>query len=444
MIYKNFYSEKIDDLEESQKQILDEITHIKITHKNMEEEWKRKETELINEKNLSEFKDAIEDVENEDYESAIMKFKKVNCWADDRIKFISFFKIGYCCLQSNDEGRYKKALKWFLKAEKICDYQKDDVLLLFRNIALVYILIGEKESKIENYNKSNEYFKKIILNIKDADFLCFYEALIHIARNYMDMCDEVSMNQVYEYFEISESIMLFICCCKCNLTEDMLYVLVHNMARLFYHKAEKVDAKYMKTAQELYKYVLDMNYVKKNKELLAMSNINAGMSFQYDINDKMENTKKAIAYYEIGISLYGGNDATKYQYEIINAELNIASAYKTIYSISSEKGYFKKCLNLTNKIIGKVKYNPNNSLLLRTYMLQLYLYIEALKLGQNPNEFIDLDNVRNKLEIMSGQINYEKYKYSYQLLLCELDLLLMNEENSFKIDSIKGKILNIG
>ena len=83
---------------------------------------------------------------------------------------------------------------------------------------------------------------------------------------------------------------------------------------------------------------------------------------------------------------------------------------------------------LLNQIIGKIKYNPQNSLLLRTYILKLYLYIEALKLGQNPEMFIDLDNVGNKLEIISDQINYEKYKYTCQLLLCELDLLLMNEE----------------
>lgn len=443
MIYKGFCIDKIDDLQKGQKQIIDEIKQIKITHKDMEEEWKRKEDELINEKNMSEFKDAIEDVESGDYESAIMKFKKVNCWADDRTKFISYFKIGFCYSQLNDEDRYKKALCWFLKAEKICDYQSDDVVLLFRNIALVYIFIGEKESKIDNYNKSNEYFKKVIINIKDEELLYFYETLIHIARNYMDMCDEVSMNKVAEYLEISESIMSFICCCECNLTEEMLYVLVHNMARLFYHKAEKIDNKFMKTAQELYKYVLDMNYVKKNKELLAMSNINTGMSFQYDLNDKMKNAKKAIAFYETGISLYEADNASKYQYEIVNAKLDIASAYKTIYCFSGEEKYFEKCMDLTNEIIGKVKYNPQNSLLLRTYMLQLYLYIEALKLGRNPNVFIDLDNLRNKLEIISSQINYEKYNYTCQLLLCELDLLLMNEENYCKIDSIKNKILSI-
>ncbi|MBD5463205.1 MAG: hypothetical protein HDR24_09145 [Lachnospiraceae bacterium] len=443
IIYKSFYIDKIDDLQRGQKQILDEIKQIKITHKNMEEEWKRKETDLINEKNISEFKNAMEDVENGDYESAIMKFKKVNCWADDRTKFISYFKIGFCYSQLNDVDRYKKALIWFLKAEKICDYQKDDVVLLFRNIALTYIFIGQKENKIDNYNKSNEYFEKVAIYIKDEEQLYYYETLIHIARNYMDMCDEVSMNEVSEYLQISESIMMFICCCECNLTEEMLYVLVHNMARLFYHKAEKIDAKYMKTAQELYEYVLDMNYVKKNNELLAMSNINTGMSFQYDFNDKMKNAKKAIAFYEIGISLYEADNASKYQYEILNTKLDIASAYETIYCLSVEEKYFEKCMDLTNEIIGKVNYNPQNSLLFRTYILQLYLYIEALKLGQNPDMFIDIDNLRNKLEIISSQINYEKYKYTCQLLFCELDLLLMDDDNCHKIDFIREKILSI-
>jgi hypothetical protein len=195
---------------------------------------------------------------------------------------------------------------------------------------------------------------------------------------------------------------------------ELTYVLVHNAARLFFQKAEKIDDKYMKTAQQLYKYVLDMDYVKENKELLAMLNINAGMAFQYDENDKFENAKKALAYYECGKDLYESIDEVNYQSEIANAELDIAAAYKTIYHFTGDEKDFRKCLDLTNGIIGKIKYSPKNSLLLRTYLMQLYLYLEAVKCGQTPSGLIDLEHVRNKLSIMSSQINYEKYKYTYQ------------------------------
>lgn len=444
MIYKCFSIEKIDELQNGQKQILDEIKQIKITQKDIETEWKKKEAELINKNNMAEFNSALEDIENGDYELAINKLKKVNCWANDNhTKFISFFKIGFCYSQLNSEERYEKALAWFIKAEKICDYQRDDVVLLFRNIALTYIHIGENERKYDNYNKSNEYFEKVIMNVKEADELYYYEALIHIARNYMDMCDEIPIDDVLKNLGISEIIMSFICCCDCKLTAEMMYILVHNMARMYYHKAEKIDLKYMKTARELYEYVLTMDYVKQNKELSAMANINAGMSYQYDVDDKLENAKKAIAFYEMGISLYESKRAENYKYQIANAKLNIASAYKTIYHYSKDMEDFRKSIDKTNEIIRKEKYNPENSLLFRTYMLQLYLYIEALKHKKSPLEYIDLDNVCNKLSAMSCQVNYEKYNYTYQLLMCELDLLLMNEEHYEKIDSIKETLLNI-
>lgn len=444
IIYKFFSIEKINSLLNGQEKIFDEIKQIKITQKNIETEWKKREDELINKSNMAEFNSALEDIEDKDYESAIIKLKKVNIWANDNhTKFISYFKIGFCYSQLNTEDRYEKALKWYLRAEKISNYQRDDVVLLFRNIALTYISIGESESKGDNYSKSNEYFEKVIINSKEKDELYYYEALIHIARNYMDMCDEVPMNDVVNYLEISEIIMSFIGCSKCKLTAEMMYVLVHNMARLFYHKAEKIDHKYMETARELYEYVLTMDYVKQNKELLAMSNINAGMSYQYDIDNKLENLEKAIAFYEIGISLYESKGAVNYKYQIINAKLGIASVYKSRYQYYGKMEDFIKSVDMTNEIISKEKYNPGNSLLFRTYMLQLYLYIEALKHKEIPNEYIDLDKVRNKLSIMSYQVNYEKYKCTYQLLNCELDLLLINEEQYEKIESIKETILKI-
>ena len=60
-----------------------------------------------------------------------------------------------------------------------------------------------------------------------------------------------------------------------------------------------------------------------------------------------------------------------------------------------------------------------------------------------PEEFINIDNVCNIIEIMSSQVSYEKYDYIYQLLKCELKLLLMDEKDSKIIDSIKEKLLNI-
>lgn len=439
-IYKFFSIKKICELQNGQKQILDEIKNIENVRKDSDEE----KIELINEINMKEFNSALEDIETGDYAQAIDKFKKVNCWTDNRhIKFLSYFNIGFCYAQLRVEDRCEKALTWFKKAEKICDYKTDDVILLFRNIALTYINMADQENKIANCKEANKYFGKLIRNAKETETLYCCDALIHIARNFMDMCDEIPMEDVREHLAIAETIMSFICYCECELTAEMMYILVHNMARLFYFKAEKIDFKYMKNAQELYEFVLTMDYVKQNKEVLAMSNINAGLSYQNDVDHPVENIKKAIVFYEIGINLYESKSVEQYKNEIVNAKLDIATAYKSLYFYSEKIEDFKQSLNKINEIIIQEKYNPNNSLLLRTYMAQLYLYITALKIGEDPSGYIDLDNVCGKLDIMSKQIGYEKYKYTYQVLKCELELLLGRNEDCEKISSIKELLLSI-
>ena len=78
----------------------------------------------------------------------------------------------------------------------------------------------------------------------------------------------------------------------------------------------------------------------------------------------------------------------------------------------------------------------------RTYILQLYLYIDAFKNGDTPENYIDLSDLRNRLDAFYQQVNYEKYNYIYQLLVCELELLIY-EEDCEKSESIKEKLLEI-
>lgn len=439
-IYKSILEKEIDELQSGNKEILTELRQIKhVLNKKGYMEY----GDPIKKNISAEFEQAMEYMEDGEYELAIKSFKKLNHWLDDmHKKYVSYFMIAFCYSQLNSENGYENALIWYLKSESKFSKQNEDRLLLYRNIALTYIYIGESENKIDNYKKSNEYFKKVILNLKDNNMLYYYEALIHIARNYMDMCDELPMDKVSDYLEISENIMSFVCCCECELTEELMFVLVHNMARLFYHKAEKVDFKYMKTAQKLYEYAIELKYARQNPRMLAMLNINIGMSYQYDIDNKLENAKKAIPYYETGIHLYESISGINYRKQIENAKLDIASANKTIYCFSQDIQYFENAVDIAKEIINQERYTIENSLLFRTYILQLYLYIDALKNEDTPEKYIDLCDLRNRLDVISKQINYEKYNYTYQLLVCELELITSGEDCE-KSESIKEKLLKI-
>lgn len=376
-IFKYFFQQKIQELENGQQKIIDKLEQIQI-----KDEIIRKES-MDRERQVS-LQEALEDMDAGDYEKAIAKFKQINYWTEDsHIKFSCQFYIGFCYAKQNIPDRLKKALSWFQKAERCCDYETDDAVLLLRNIALTYLYIGESEDRLSNYEMSNSYFRKIITILKKEDSLDYYDAIIHIARNYLDICDDVPSDKTLLYLEAAELLMCSLFDEDCELNAELFAILVHNMARVYYHKAEKVDSKYIKTAQQLYEYVLTTDYAKQNTAFLAMTNENAGMAYQYDLENRLENAKIAIGFYETAAALYQSEDVLRDEYRISNAKLNIAAACKMVYAFTGEEKYFKKSITNLREVTSKGVYTHRNTLFFRTYLMQLDLYtrVPALHLG---------------------------------------------------------------
>lgn len=236
-VYKIFQIDKIQKLEGDLKN--------KITH---EEVWKIREAterERAVEKGLSEEFDqkmeyelAIQAMDEGEYKEAIERLKKVSIWnKDEKIKYLCLYYEAYCYskLAKNVEG-YQKAIKFFQKAEKYADVSRDDVVLLYRNIALLFIYIGEEQEKVLNYKRANNYFEKVLECAKDGDEYYIIDVILHIARNYMDICDEVSMDEIKDNLSIAFVLMMGIYLVNGDeLSEEQAYMLMHNMGRLFYH-----------------------------------------------------------------------------------------------------------------------------------------------------------------------------------------------------------------
>lgn len=446
-LFKDYSLNKIEDLQNNQVSIQEELKKIKVLQIDIKDEWKKREDVKQEQKNTIELKKALLDIEDSDYDEAIKKLKQVNVWSkDEKVKYICRYKIGYCYSQiSYDVEGYQKSLIWFKRAEEICNLKEEDVVLLYRNIALLYILIGEQENKISNYMLSIDYFKKALLYVDENDRLYFYDILIHIARNYMDMCDEVSLDLVKEYLDMATALMLDVCISECELTEEQMFVLLHNLGRTFYHKAEKINnCSYFKMARDMYDIALKMDFTKKNHHLLAMVNVNLGMAYQYDIDNKHDNTRIAISHYILGKKLYKEAGETRYLREIRNVQLSIASAYKIIYEYSRHNNDFNKSLKLLDEIIEAVNYSPNNSLIIRTYIMKIYLYIMKRKVDGESTDIINIEQICNLLDRIFEQVQYEKYEYTYRLLKCELVLLESGDTISFdQIKKIKEDIIKI-
>mgnify|MGYP000721326616 CR=1 FL=1 len=181
------------------------------------------------------------------------------------------------------------------------------MVLLYRNIALLYIYIGEKQDKILNYKKANDYFEKVLECAKEGDeilrllmqFCILLEIIWICAMKYPWMMSKKFINSI---------------CVDCvtiylgngeKLSEEHAYILMHNMGRLFYHISEKEDMPQLrKRAQELYIEVLKMEFVKRDKEKFALANLNLGMAYQYDCAGGTENLEKALSHYEIALNIY--------------------------------------------------------------------------------------------------------------------------------------------
>lgn len=451
-LFKIFSLSKLKEVEDFNKEILklkDEV--IKKIHVLYEEKpsWKERENYRISQEKEEEFKIALQQVENREYVDAIDNFIKINVWSNEKsLKYTCCYEIGYCYSQlARNIEDDKKAIKWFNKADGLSDPKRDDVVLLYRNIALVYISIGIKENKIENYNQSNLYFMKALQFLTRDDEYFLNDIVIHIGRNYMDMCDEIPVNQANEYLDIAMALMssLYFSCNR--LSGEQAFILLHNMARTYYHKAEKEGKdECLKMAQDLYLSVLNMDYTKRDILRLAMVNENIAMAYQYDRSNKEDNIRKAIQYYKVAKGLYQAEKKHDCKRKVDNINLDIASAYHGLFSIHNDVEDYSKAEKILKELINDADYMPNNSFTVRVYLLNLSLNVVGASNNMDHKEGYISKAIKSKdmLEVLFNQVDYEKYRYTFGALKCELKLLQTNENTTrSEVEEIRQELEEI-
>lgn len=451
-LFKKYGLAKLSEIEDFNKEILifkNDVLKKIDTLEGDKDRWKEREEYRIAKEKEEELQVALQEVEDGEYEKAIERLKKVNVWSKDQgVKYTCYYKIAYCYSQlARNTSDYKTVIKWFEKAEEISSPERDDVVLLYRNIALVYIYIGMKENKIDNYNKSNSYFKKSLQYLSDDDHYFFSDIIIHIARNYMDMCDEISVSKANEYLDIAMSLMysIFVNCDA--LSEEQAYVLFHNMARTYYHKGEKEGKnEYFSIAQDLYLSVLEMKYTKADNLRFAMTNENIAMAYQYDISKREENKRKAISYYKVAKGLYQAEEYYDCKRYINNINLDIATVYQGLYNIKRLDEDYQQAEEIIDQIIKGLDYMPNNSFSVRVFLAKMKLNILAAKINFNESEqyVARAQESEEMLDAIIDQVNYEKYKYSFEIFKCELKLVQINENtDKSEINKIIDKLEEI-
>ena len=450
-VYKRFQIDKIRKLEKDSQN--------KITSEKAWEIRETAESEKAVEKGLNEEFDqkmeyelAIQAMEEGEYEEAIDIFKKTSIWnTDKKIKYLCYYNEAYCYGKiARDAEGYKKAIRFFKKAEKYADASSPDVVLLYRNIALLYIYIGEEQEKVLNYKRANDYFEKVLECAKEDDKYYIIDVTLHIARNYMDMCDEVSMDEVKENLSIAFVLMLTVCLVNGDeLSEEHAYILMHNMGRLFYHISEKEDMPQLrKQAQELYREVLQMEFVKRDKLKFALVNGNLGMAYQCDCAEGTENLEKALSHYELAVNIYKGLGIYGSKHSILNLQLNMAEVYSQLYQRTEKEEHFAKAERLLNSMEKQVDAMPYNSLYLRIKLSLMQLYYRRIRFEEEEIErekwIEQADKVSSGIDAILVSADYSKYKYTYFLLKARINVFCINSKTDVEVlNSYKNKLQQI-
>lgn len=432
-LYKSFKLNKLHNLENSMNMKLGQEEWETRENKEREHRSQRAAEEEFEQK--IEFEMALEALESEEYEEAIKGFKKVSVWnKDEKIKYLCHYNEAYCYgkLAYDAEG-YQKAIRFFQKAEKYADAARDDVVLLYRNIALLYTYLGEERNKVCNYKKANEYFEKILECAKPEDRYYVVDVILHLARNYMDMCDEVAMDEVKENLSLAMVLMMDLYLLEGDgLSEEQAFVLLHNMGRCFYHFAEKENMpEFMEPARELYLEVLKMDFVQQDKKNLAMVNENLAMTYHYDFSEEEQNLEKALNYYQIALELCRGLDKVS-DNDLMKKQLNIAEVYARLYQLTENTEYFEQAEKMLYEMMKQVDVMPYNSLYFRINLSLMKLYCNQVIHTEEEIErekwIEQAEKISNRIECLVTMTNYEKYRYTYFILKSRLFIFQIDTE----------------
>jgi hypothetical protein len=433
LLFKKMILNKSEYFDENLDKIYKEFTNIRIeidnNLANEEDRWKK----LEENRSEQELEIALMYIEDKEYDLAIKSLKKISVWTKQpQIKFFCNFKLGFCYskLEQNVNG-YRKAIKYLMKSEKYTNPENSDMVLLFLNLGLLFTMIGTEEEKVKNYEIANQYFENALEYIKEDDTEYMIDIMLHISRNIIDVCDELQFKEVDHHLTYSMLQMLDIYFKNEKLSEFHGYMLLHNLGRMFYHKAEKEGkSELLGIARSFYLAALDMNYVKKNKNDFAIVNENIAFSYFYDTEYEFkEKIEKSLAYSTIAYKLYEDICEKKHDHRIIEIQLFRSILYRKLYSEKHNVRDYELSEEILMNILHKISYLPKNSINIRTYLaiIELYYY-RALNDKKNRTEYIDKAEMIYPLLDSLLHNNYtEKSKYTYEIMKGKIILVKMAE-----------------
>lgn len=371
--------------------------------------------------NIDEFVEAEKLVEIGKYEEAISKFKKLLVYLDDRdLNYKVLFNIASCYFYVDEKDCYKQCVEYFHRAERILNEEIDDVVWLYRNLALAYTHLGACTNKVDNYKKAEVYFLKELDKISNKDDILVADILINLSSIYQDLLNDVPLDSRFIYLYRSQRLLSYVFEHNYNVTNELYFIAVYTYARNYLKMAELISDEFVDYACELLEQILKDDYVKQDKFSRALVYVTLGSAYihKYIDNDKIN---ESIIFYSKAIEIYK-ESPLKYYNKILEGQLALADAFIRKFQIFKNKDDLYKANDLLLIVSNKLSNDLSNSILLRTYITQLRMYKVAL--AYNVDIDIDYDKVLEEIGFINKSINNEKYGLFAKIYSCEIDLVL--------------------
>lgn len=380
----------------------------------------------------AEFEKAYECIGLEEYEEAIHLFKKIILHSSNKqLKGLAWEKIGYCeyCL-----GNINKAIEDYKKSLKFSAKPQEKVNRLCA-IAKLYTKLGEENNKKENYKRANLYFKEMLdIATIDEDII---EARVHIARNNMDMCDVVNIDEAKSILGMSIIEYIDILNTYPEMDYEIGFVACQNLGRCFVQVAQKLGyVELLDVAEELYLELLNDEITKEKSSWSALILDNLAELYYYestvDKTNRSELLVKAKVTYKKALACYQSEVANENVYKIYGIRLDLASMEFAEYLCDNDINHLKNAEEQLLELEKEYSYEKENSMHIRICLKMIEILFHKALISDNPQ--VELEQMQKYIlqaKSFDNIHSYEKYAIALELLTFRkiyLEITIMNKK----------------
>lgn len=286
---------------------------------------------------------ALSQAKTGNYKTAIDIFMQIKSTSEGLKSKKITYDIGYYYLKwaestIYDETMLMNAISYLTEAVQFIQiYNEEDDYLIFRNLARAHENLSTRKNKLNNYKNAERYILYAIDAAASIDNNVYdiYSLNIDLARIYENLSVVSSICDTRVYLQKAVNIYMDIINSGIELPEEQIFVLYHNIGRMFEKKAEFYDDyNDLDNAIEYYMLAENTSYasIENNPKQYALLHNNLGNVYflkdSISSMDSKEWIEESLRHYKLALDVYS---IDKNQHEFQMTSTNIGRVYSRLY-----------------------------------------------------------------------------------------------------------------